>query len=65
MSGVFFVLTLAAMAAVLGALGIGLYFMTREGQEARKQSNKWMRIRVMLQGLALILFALAAMTSGK
>ena len=62
MSGVFFILMIAAMLAVLGALGIGLFFMSKQDEASRLKSNKWMRIRVMLQGLALALFALAVMT---
>ncbi len=62
MSSVFFVLMIIAMLSVLGALGMGLFFMTRQDEVSRLKSNKWMRIRVMLQGVALALFALAAMT---
>lgn len=65
MSTVFFVLMIISMLAVLGALGIGLFFMSREGDENRKKSNQWMRVRVWLQGIAIIMFALAAITSGK
>jgi multisubunit Na+/H+ antiporter MnhB subunit len=64
-STVFFVLMIISMLAVLGALGIGLFFMSHEGDENRKKSNQWMRIRVWLQGVAIALFALAAMTAGK
>ena len=51
------------MLAVLGALGVGLFFMSREGDENRKKSNQWMRVRVWLQGVAIVMFALAAITS--
>ncbi len=65
MSTVFFILMIISMLAVLGALSIGLFFMSREGDENRKKSNQWMRVRVWLQGVAIVMFALAAMTSGK
>ena len=65
MSTVFFVLMIMAMAAVLVALGMGFYHIGREGDEDRRKSNDWMRRRVILQGAALALFALAMLTSGK
>ena len=65
MNNVFFFLMIGAMLAVLVALGVGMFYMSREGDENRKKSNKWMQVRVMLQGLAILLFALAAMSSGK
>ena len=63
MSMVFFILMVAAMLAVLGALGTGLFYMSRQDEDSRAKSNKWMQIRVMLQGLALLFFALAALTA--
>jgi hypothetical protein len=62
---VFFILMCLAMLAVLVSLGVGMFFMSREGEENRKKSNKWMQYRVILQGLAILLFALAAMSAGK
>ncbi len=62
MSTLFFILMLGAMLAVLGSFGIGMYFMSRQDQESRLKSNQWMRIRVMMQGVALALFALAVLT---
>jgi hypothetical protein len=64
MSTLFFVLMLLAMLAVLVSLGVGMYYMTRQGEAYRHKSNQWMQYRVMLQGLAILLFALAALTSG-
>ncbi len=46
----------AAMLAVLAALFGGLYSMTRGGAFARKHGNRFMRARVLLQALALLLF---------
>lgn len=64
MGNAFFILTLIAMLAVVSSLAIGLYYMTRQGDENRKMSNKMMRLRVTLQGFALLMFVLAFMTSG-
>lgn len=55
-----FVLPLAlALAAVLASLFGGLFFMARGGTGDARNSNRLMRWRIGLQGLALILFALA------
>jgi len=53
-----------AMVAVLGALGTGLYAMTRGGKFNAKYGNKLMQLRVALQAAALLLFGLA-MLAGK
>lgn len=50
-----------AMLATLGALGMGLFAMTRGGEFNQKYGNKLMQARVILQATALVLFALAAM----
>ncbi len=62
MSQIFFFLMVVAMLAVLGVLAIGLFSMANGGEFNRKYGNKLMRARVMLQGLALLLFAVAVMT---
>jgi hypothetical protein len=59
MSSFFSFLMVLAMVAVLASLGIGLFAMARGGEFSRKYSNKMMRLRVILQGLALVLFAIA------
>jgi len=64
MSGFFFVLMVIAMVAVLGALGTGLYAMTRGGEFNAKYGNRLMQLRVALQAVALLLFGLA-MLAGK
>jgi hypothetical protein len=48
------VLIVVAMLATLGVLGLGLLSMAR-GDSARR-SNKLMQSRVLLQGIALLLF---------
>lgn len=61
MSGFFLILMVIAMLATLGALGMGLFAMTRGGEFNEKYGNKLMQARVILQATALVLFALAAM----
>lgn len=63
MTNVFAFLTVLAMMAVVGALFIGLFAMAKGGDFDRKYGNKMMRLRVLLQGLALVLFALAVLTA--
>ena len=53
------VLVVLAMLGALGALGLGVFNMARGGDPRR--SNKLMQSRVLLQGLALLLFALFMM----
>jgi hypothetical protein len=48
-----------AMLATLGVLGLGVYQMIRGGDPRR--SNKLMQYRVVLQGVALLLFAILMM----
>jgi hypothetical protein len=53
------VLIVIAMVGVLGALALGVISMVR-GDDPRR-SNKLMQYRVLLQGAALLLFALFMM----
>ena len=48
-----------AMLATLAVLGLGVFQMIRGGDPRR--SNKLMQSRVILQGIALLLFALLMM----
>ncbi len=54
MSQVFDFLVPAALLAVLLALGAGLYALFRGGDFGRSYSNKLMRLRVVLQFVAII-----------
>lgn len=58
------ILMVVAMAAVLASLFGGLIAMARGGEFNRKYGNRFMRWRVMLQGLALLFFAIAVMSAG-
>lgn len=60
---VFFVIMLIAMLAVLGALVLGLISMVKGGEFNKKYGNKLMQARVVLQGVALAMFALAYLTA--
>jgi len=53
------ILLAVALLAVLGVLFAGLITMARGGEFNRKYGNRLMRWRVALQGLAVVLFAIA------
>ncbi|WP_026986764.1 twin transmembrane helix small protein [Fodinicurvata fenggangensis] len=61
MNGFMMVLVVIAMLITLGVLFAGLFSMARGGEFNQKYGNKLMRWRVIMQGVALLLFALAAM----
>lgn len=65
MSGFFFTAMIVAMLATLGILVTGVVSMGRGGEFNAKYGNRLMRARVMMQGIALLFFALALMTAGK
>ncbi len=51
------------MLAVLAVLFVGIFSMVRGGEFNRKYGNKLMRARVILQGVAILLF-IVVMTAG-
>ncbi|MDI1281403.1 MAG: high-affinity Fe2+/Pb2+ permease [Brevundimonas sp.] len=55
MQNVFTVLILLAVAAVSVTLGFGIYSLFRGGDYARSHSNRLMRLRIVLQAVAVIL----------
>ncbi len=59
MLNVFNVLIPLSLAAVLGALGFGLYALFRGGDFGRSYSNKLMRLRVVLQFVAICIIVAA------
>ncbi len=63
MSHIFFYMMLGAMGAVLASLALGLLAMARGGETSKKYSNKLMQARVILQGLAILLFVLAIVSA--
>ena len=54
-----------AMLATLGVLFFGIFTMARGGDVNRKHSNRIMRARIVLQGLALLLFAVIMVIAGR
>lgn len=52
-----------AMLLVLGVLGLGMFSMMKGGEFNKKYGNKLMQARVILQGVALALLALAYYSS--
>jgi type II secretory pathway pseudopilin PulG len=49
------ILIAVAILAVAVTLGLGLYQLYKTGPEARSRSNKLMRLRVLLQAVAVVL----------
>ena len=58
MGSVFDILILLAILAVAVTLGFGLYSLYRGGDYARSNSNRLMRLRVILQATAVVLLLL-------
>lgn len=59
------ILMVIALATTLGVLFAGLITMARGGEFNRKHGNRMMRWRVIAQGTAIVLFAIAMMLSGR
>jgi len=59
MHGVFSILVPLALGAVLVTLGVGIYALFRGGDFGRSYSNKLMRLRVLLQFIAIIVLCAA------
>jgi hypothetical protein len=59
MRDIFSLLIPLALAAVAITLGFGIYSLFRGGDYARSHSNKLMRLRVVLQFVAIVILALA------
>lgn len=55
---ILFALMIVAMLATLGVLFLGIFSMARGGEFNRRNSNRLMRWRIFLQGLAIVLFLL-------
>ncbi len=55
MDTVFTILILLAILAVTVTLGFGIYSLFRGGAYARSNSNRLMRLRVLLQAVAIVL----------
>jgi hypothetical protein len=60
MRALFDVLIPISLLAVLTALGFGIYALFRGGDFGRSYSNRLMRLRVLLQFIAIIILVAAA-----
>jgi hypothetical protein len=56
MEALFPIVIVAAMIAAVGALLLGVFSMAKGGEFNKKYGNTLMRARVVLQGLAIVLF---------
>ena len=56
---IFDILILIAVLAVVVTLGFGIYALFRGGDFGRTYSNKLMRLRVLLQFIAIVILAAA------
>lgn len=65
MSSALPVLIVIAVLATFGALAFGLVSMVRGGEFNARNSNRFMRLRVLLQLVALVLIGIAFLFSGK
>jgi len=61
MDGFVLVLLIAAMGATVGALFLGLFSMARGGEFDKRNANRFMRLRVMFQFIAVVLFVIFMM----
>ncbi len=58
MNTILTILLVITLGGIVGVLGFGLYTLLRGGEISHKHSNTAMRWRVLLQGIALLVFAL-------
>jgi len=65
MSGFLFPVLIFAMLATLGVLFFGIITMARGGDFNLKYGNKIMRARILLQALALLIFAIIMVIAGR
>ena len=63
MNTIFFICMLVAMGLTLISLTAGIIIMGKGGETNIKYGNKFMRARVILQGITMAFFALAILTS--
>ena len=61
MDGIVLALLLAAMLATVGALLLGLFSMARGGEFDKRNANRFMRLRVACQAVAILLFIIFMM----
>ncbi len=59
------ILLVLALVATVGALVSGLFNMFKEGKEAGERSNKMMRLRILFQALAILIFSILLFLKAK
>jgi hypothetical protein len=62
MSFFLFILALVALAAVAAVLAVGIYSLFKGGAFGERWSNKLMRLRVLMQFIAIIILVALAWT---
>jgi len=60
-----FFIALGCMAVVVFSLLMGIVSMTKDTDKSHRKSNKFMQMRVLFQGLALVFLFLAYLARGK
>ncbi len=60
-----FVLLIVAMLGTLGVCLVGIFALARGGDFNKRYGNKLMRARILLQLLALVVFAVLMMAVGR
>ena len=60
----FYIMMILAILFVLASLVAGIVAMVKGGQFNKKYGNKMMQARVFFQGLALLFFAIAMLSTG-
>ena len=65
MTSVVTVLMVLALAATVIVIVVGVIGMARGGEFNRRYANRLMRLRIVFQGLAVLLFAILIFATGK
>jgi hypothetical protein len=65
MSGLVFFLIPLGLAATALVLGVGIYSLAKGGAFAKENANRLMRLRVMAQGVTIILILLFLILIGR
>ncbi len=65
MTNVGFIVLIVAMMGALGVCLVGIFALARGGDFNKRYSNKLMRARILLQLLALVVFAILMVAAGK
>jgi hypothetical protein len=64
MQNIVTILLIATMAATLGVLIVGIVSMAKGGEFNARYGNKLMRLRILMQGIAVALFVILMILHG-